>query len=98
EDVVSGATCARNKPITAVIRNVGGQPRISAAVDVYIDAIDLQSRATNVSFIATNGNPNAQAIHDVISVPVTLNLEGDVTFNDNGTMRVEMLNSNEVYF
>src|SRR5690606_18002401 len=98
EDVASGTTCTRNRPITAVIRNVGGQPRISASVDVYVDAIDLQNRATNVSFIATNGNPNAQAIHDVIAIPVTLNLEGDVVFNDDGTMQVGMLNSNEVSF
>ena len=97
EDVVSGATCAREKPITAVIKDENGTLRISAEVDVYIDAIDLQRQAANVSILMTN-NPLAETVHNVMSIPVTLNLEGDVVFNEDGTMQVGMMNTNEIVF
>ncbi|KAF0806796.1 hypothetical protein A167_03125 [Alcanivorax sp. S71-1-4] len=36
--------------------------------------------------------------HDMVSVPITLELEGKVEFNDDGTMKISMLNSNDIEF
>ncbi|AJD48961.1 hypothetical protein S7S_12745 [Isoalcanivorax pacificus W11-5] len=95
EDPVSNTSCVRDQPISAVIRNVGGQPFISVDVEVYIDAIDLQSKVTVVGdYMLAPGM--ADTLTDMVSVPVTLKLEGMVTFNDDGTMNINMENSNEV--
>ena len=96
EDPAVGATCLRNKPIRAVIKNVNGEPYISSSVDVYIDAIDLERRIRAIG--ESMGLIGADTLHDLVSVPVTLNLEGKVEFMDDGTMKIAMANTNEINF
>ncbi|WP_159560852.1 Ig-like domain-containing protein [Alcanivorax sp. S71-1-4] len=98
EDVLSGSTCPRSKPITALIKDVNGEPHISTEVEVYVDAIDLQQRVTLIGE-ALMGVPGISSTHhDMVSVPITLELEGKVEFNDDGTMKISMLNSNDIEF
>jgi len=79
--------CARTKPVEGWISFDGSKPVMSADVDLYIDAAGL---GDNVALALEDVLPN------LVSVPVTMNLEGDVEFNENGQMVVSQFNTNEV--
>ncbi|MBA3979997.1 MAG: hypothetical protein C0462_05270 [Alcanivorax sp.] len=104
ESAEDGRVCVRDQPIQAVItQRVGSNgesyPHISTTLDVYVDAIELESNIHALIDII-NQQPEldgqGRVTSDMMSVPATLQLEGEVHFNDDGTMRVEMENANKV--
>ena len=96
ESAVNETTCLRDQPIQAVIYEQNGEPYISTTLDIYVDAIDLESSITGlINLINATADPGF-VTSDMMSVPATLQLEGQVKFNDDGTMRVEMKNANAI--
>ncbi len=81
--------CLRNRPISAWISSdQEGNPMLNATVDLYIDAPDLRR---NMNFPQVG-----DLSHNLTSIPVTLNLEGPVHFDDTGRMIADQINTNPV--
>ena len=81
--------CLRNRPVSAwITSDQEGNPVLSATVDLYIDAPDLR-RNTNFPQVGNLAN-------NLISIPVTLHLEGPVHFDDTGRMVADQINTNPV--
>ncbi|MCH8543782.1 MAG: Ig-like domain-containing protein [Alcanivorax sp.] len=101
ESAEDGRVCVRDQPIQAVItQRVGSNgesyPHISTTLDVYVDAIGLEENIEPLLNLINQTALQGRVTSDMTSVPVTLELEGEVYFNDDGTMRVEMENTNMV--
>ena len=101
ESALEEHVCARDQPIQAVItERVGGDgkpyPHISTVLDIYVDAIDLQANIHALIDIINQSDLDGTVTSDMMSVPATLELEGKVHFNDDGTMRIEMENISRV--
>lgn len=80
--------CLRNRPISAWISSdAEGNPVLSATVDLYIDAPDLRR---NMNYPQVG-----DLTHNLVSIPVTMHLEGPVRFDDTGRMIVDQISTNE---
>ena len=76
----------RTKPIPAFIKNTGDGLVLRAEVDLYVDA-------PYITEYAVGAPENTQSL---MSYPITMNLEGAVSFLDDGRMQVEQYNINPV--
>ena len=82
-------TCNRNRPISGYIyENSEGNPEMSAEVDLYIDAAGLSKY---LQYTEIHG-----LTHNMTSLPVTMNLSGEVEFLDDGRMIVNQINREDV--
>ncbi len=75
----------RELPVTAYIREVGGLPRLSGTLDVYLD---LPALAPSLIGIPIN--------HDLYSYPLTVAVEGPVEFLPDGRMVAILKNTADV--
>lgn len=83
DDPTCTNNCARNSLIPGVIAEGDrGQPVFITSADLLIDAPDM--------IIPLGGT------HDLYGRPFTLDLEGDITFFDDGRMQIEQRNKNQV--
>lgn len=81
-------SCLRNRPISAWISSdAEGNPVLSATVGLYVDAPDLRR---NMNYPQV-GN----LTHNLVSIPVTMHLEGPVRFDDTGRMIVDQISTND---
>lgn len=79
----TGPNCSRNSLIRGVITTGdNGQPVFITKADLLLDSPDM--------VIPLGGT------HDLYGRPFTLDLEGDVTFLDDGRMQVEQRNTNHI--
>src|SRR5690554_5406567 len=81
DDPTCTADCSRNSLIPGIITEGDeGQPIFVTSADLLIDAPDME--------IPLGGT------HDLYGRPFTLELEGNITFFDDGRMQIEQRNSN----
>ena len=84
DDAVS--ECSRTSPIIGWIKpGPNGQPVLEADVDLYVD-LPYLSRAVG----------SINVYHDTHSYPISMNLEGPVSFMSDGRMVVEQRNLNPI--
>ncbi len=82
----TGASCPRNSLIPGIIvEGDEGQTVFKTKADLFLDAPELSARALGI---------NLPLSHNLESYPLTLDLEGDVVFYDDGRMQVEQRNVN----
>jgi hypothetical protein len=83
----TGASCVRNRLIPGIIlKGDDGQPIFKTKVDLSLDAPDLSAKA---------GALPLPLKHNLHNYPFTLELEGNVTFFDDGRMQIEQRNQSE---
>lgn len=82
--------CLRNSPIQGWIRNDGSGPVLEAKVDAYVDALDLERTVAQLGLALEV----KEYLHEIVSVPITLELQGDVEFLPDGRMVVNQFNAN----
>ena len=75
----------RNDPVEAWIENGDGGPVLKAVVDLYLDIPGIADLAIQ-SNLGTN----------MVSYPLQMELEGEISFSDDGRMLVEQYNVNEI--
>lgn len=81
DDPDCATDCSRNSLIPGIIvEGDEGQPIFKTEVDLTLDAPQLE--------------PALEASHDLFSKPFTLDLEGDMTFFDDGRMQIVQKNTN----
>lgn len=87
DDIASGKQCSRSQPIRGVIREQDGQAVLDLTVDIYADAMELQTHITAIA-TAMGVEGFGDVLHDLVQVPLQLQLTGPVSFNADGTMKV----------
>lgn len=82
----TGSSCVRNQLIPGIIvEGDNGQPVFKTTAELSLDAPDLSAKAGIIPLPLT---------HNLYNYPFTLELEGDVTFFDDGRMQIEQRNKN----
>lgn len=86
------SSCSRSSPIQAWLSysEVDKQLQLSATVDAYVDALALEDYLDLRPFITFLWH------HELVSVPVKLNLKGSVEFTSDGRMMVDQFNLNDI--
>lgn len=84
---LNSVTGKRDLPITAYIRNVDGQPRLSVTLDLYLDEPTLAPTLAGIPIS-----------HNLHSLPLTIAVSGPVTFLPDGRMRVSLSNDANIDF
>lgn len=84
---VNPANGRRELPITAYIRDNGGQPQLTGTLDVYLD---LPALAPSLIGIPIN--------HDLYSYPLSVSVAGPVQFTEDGRMVAVLKNTVDINF
>jgi len=82
--------CLRSQPIQGWLGVEDGELNLRAQVDAYVDALALED------YLDLRPVISFQWHHELISVPVSLKLSGNVDFLPDGRMSVSQFNSNSI--
>ena len=74
-------------PIQGWIKSESGELSLEASVDLYMDAPELKNKG-----LFSVVDPT----HSLLSYPVSMNLEGEIDFLDDGRMVIQQYNTNDV--
>jgi len=89
DDPACESECSRSQPIKGyIVQGEDGYPTFRTTTDLLLDAPNLQA------MLGTSKIQEADSDHNLYSYPIVLELEGRVTFFDDGRMRIRQVNSN----
>jgi hypothetical protein len=83
------APCRRSKPIVGYISESPNGPVMNIDVDLYIDAAAM---IQGLNALGLGGT----LLHNMVSIPGSLTLKGDVTFLDDGRIMVDQISQNRL--